>query len=155
MSAARTARRDTLRIGATSVVVLIAAMSLYCVTQAVPQGAAPLRVVPAAIDIGAVVADSTRSLQFILFNTGDEAVRLRYIHSECDCTMQVPESGLVPARGQFVLQATLILEGLATGLLDETITILTDQPGQPELNIPVTAYVANHWLSGETGGAGE
>ena len=101
----------------------------------------PLLVTPVAADLGVVPAGSVAELEFDVANHGDEAVRLRYIHGECDCTLRVPVAGHVAAGGEFVLRATLDLDGVDAGPFEELITILTDHFRQTELWIPITAQV--------------
>lgn len=102
---------------------------------------APLSVTPSWIDVGDMANGSQRELEFVVSNSSDTDVRLIFIYAECDCSLQVPEGGIVPAHGEYILQAVLTIEGLDKGPFDELITILIDHPRQRELNIPITAFV--------------
>ena len=103
--------------------------------------ALPLDIVPPSADIGTIHNGSHTELEFIISNTGPEDIRLVYIYAQCDCSLSIPDSGFVPAGGQFVLRGQLKVGEEEIGLLDEQITILTGHPSQRELIIPVTAWV--------------
>lgn len=101
----------------------------------------PLTVSPAEYVGEDWMSGSSHDLVFVLNNTTSEAVQLRYIFAECDCSLILPDQGLVPAEGEFALVAQLNLKDFDEGLLDEVITILTDHPIQREITIPVSGLV--------------
>lgn len=104
-------------------------------------GDRPLRVSPAAVDLGEVPAGEAVDFEIVVHNAATDPVRLRYIHAECDCTLQLPASGMVPASGQLALAVTLLPQEDKRGFLAETITILTDLAAQSELIIPVQVWI--------------
>ncbi len=101
----------------------------------------PLTIVPVRFDAGTIHAGSKTDLEFVISNTSEEAIRLIYIHAECDCSLTLPDCGTVPAAGKFVLRAKLTTGKTESGQLAEQITILTDHPVQNELKIPVSAWI--------------
>lgn len=109
----------------------------------------PLEVVPESAHLGEVPGKHNLVLEFQVKNRTDREIRLKYIFAECDCTLLVPDSAVVPAQGQYTLQAELLTEERNSGFVEEMITILTDEPGQTELEIPVSAYVMDNKDFGE------
>lgn len=101
----------------------------------------PLIISPHVVDAGEMPAGSVKKLEFVVSNTSENIVRLRYIFAECDCSITLPDSGVVPALGSFVLHAELAAGDFVDQQLIETITILTDNVIQKELKIPVSAWV--------------
>jgi hypothetical protein len=100
-----------------------------------------LEIRPATRDVGTLLPNEERLLCFEIINHTTGKVDLVYIYTECDCTMDVPVEGTVPAGGKFALLATLKAPDAASdGELNEAITILTDYPPQKELR----AYVHGH-----------
>ncbi len=96
---------------------------------------------PATLDLGALPAGGRHPLEVVLRNRGKTPIRLRYIHTQCDCTLTSPHEGVVPGGGSLVLVLELNLEDREPGPLEEQVTILTDVARQPELNIPVRVTV--------------
>jgi hypothetical protein len=109
-----------------------------------PPVSVPLQVHPPELDLGEQAAGQWITLEFEISNRDANPVRLRYIHTECDCTLTVPDSGWVPADGRWLLVAQLNLEDRKPGPLEELITILTDNSDQPELSIPVRALITQN-----------
>jgi len=95
------------------------------------------------LDLGRISGNDSLKLEVKIQNRANREIRLKYIFAQCDCTILVPDSAIVPARGQHILQVELLTRDQETGWVEELITILTDVETQPELTIPVTAYVTN------------
>ena len=126
--------------------VLIAVLALFIPSGtdealAAAEAALPLTVTPAAWHGGELPTGTEYDLEFQIRNREPRDIRLIYIHAECDCTLTLPDEGVVPAEGDYRLAVRLSLDGFAPGPLDEAITILTDHPRQPEIRIVVTATV--------------
>jgi hypothetical protein len=99
----------------------------------------PLVVTPARADLGVIRPGSRHDLVFAIANRGRTGIRLWYMYAECDCHLSLPDKGLVPAGGEYVLRVQLRAADDEVGPIEETVFILTDWPSQPELRIPVVA----------------
>jgi hypothetical protein len=100
-----------------------------------------LRVQPERVDLGEVPAGATGTLEFTVTNGEDRVVRLVYIFAECDCSFDLPADGTVPPEGSFHLEAHYHLDEAPPGWWEESITLLTDHPRNPEITIPISARV--------------
>ena len=105
------------------------------------EGDLPLSISPAAVDLGEVPAGEAVDFEIVIHNAAAHPVRLRYIHAECDCTLQLPANGKVPGSGQLALNVILAPQDDEVGFLEEAITILTDLDDQPELVVPVRVWI--------------
>lgn len=122
--------------------IIMVVLALSCLGSAATGGEElPLHADPGSWDGGTIPEGTFLDLDFLITNTGSEDIKLNYIHAECDCTLTVPASGLVPAGGSFLLQVQLHVHEFGEGPLDEAITLLTNHPRQSSLRIPVTAWV--------------
>ncbi len=133
---------QSIRVGVT----IMVALAMLChpatmVAQEVAENAPCLEVDPPVWECGVMVEGDRQELEFRITNPCPEEIRLNYIHAECDCTLTVPDGGVVPGQGEYLLVVQLHLDDFAPGRLEESITIFTDHPGQPVLRIPVTAMV--------------
>lgn len=101
----------------------------------------PLRITPPAIDLGRVTGHTEGVFRLAVINRTDETIRLTYLFAECDCSFEMPDAAEVPGAGEIVLEVKYDMEKAGEGHWEESITILTDHYRQPEIIVPVTAWV--------------
>lgn len=101
----------------------------------------PLAITPPAVDLGRLAAHARGSFRLGVVNRGSETIRLIYLYAECDCSFEMPDHAEVPGPGRIELEVEYDLRDAEAGRWDETITILTDHDRQPEITVPVTAWV--------------
>lgn len=115
----------------------------------------PLTARPVRLDLGPMPLGDNQIIEIAVINHTDSDVRLRYIYSQCDCTLLVPGSAVAPADSLYILEAELLLADHGPGTIDELITILTDHADLPELTVPVTATITADPASSSSNPVGE
>lgn len=77
---------------------------------------------------------------FEITNSSNKDVSLIYISAECDCTLEMPLKGSVPAHGTFTLPVRFSVDNSSN--LNERITIFTNVPNQEIIEIYLTGTVS-------------
>ncbi len=101
----------------------------------------PLTVDSKKIDMGTVKSGKVHVADFVFRNISDKDVKLLYISTECDCEVEVPTHGVVPAHGTLKVPAKLLSRTPKNQRIEERINVFIDHPHQRELNLIVLAQV--------------
>ena len=101
----------------------------------------PLIIQPQTIDLGYVNENEIPQGVFAVQNISSQDIKILYIYSECDCEIELPLRGNVPAKGVFYIPVKLkVLESTKKNI-DEKIVILVDHPIQRELSVRFLAKI--------------
>jgi cytochrome c biogenesis protein CcdA len=101
----------------------------------------PLVVDPMTLDMGKVKSGEIYVDNFVFRNISDKDIKLLYISTECDCAVEVPTHGVVPAHGTLKLPAKLLTHTPEDIQIEEGINVFIDHPHQQELKLYVRARV--------------
>ena len=110
-----------------------------------------LVVSPGRADLGDIQRGAGGTVEFTITSMDDQDIKLVYIYAQCDCSFVMPHSGVVPAWGEYILEAEYKFDEGEDGWWEEMITIITNHSHQQEINIPVTAFIHSDGGAGNQG----
>ncbi len=91
-------------------------------------------------DFGNINEGDVVSYEFKFKNTGKSDLFIRNVKSSCGCTATAPESKIIAKGKSSSIKATFNSRG-KVGKQHKTITVITNDPDQPETILRVTGYV--------------
>jgi hypothetical protein len=117
-------------------------LSLFLLATAGREARAQLEVQPPSIDFGERGQNERPEAVLTLRNGGVAPLKIRELKRSCDCLGLSPQqlSSPIPPGGSATLRVTMS-SGRAMGRLDKRITIVTQNPRQPEVVVPVVMRV--------------
>jgi hypothetical protein len=124
-------------------IILLTVLLLASLGLAACGGAPVISAAPAEFDFGNVPAADPVSATLVLQNEGDGTLRIESLRTSCGCTTADVADTSVAPNGETTLTVTfdpLAHEGLYGPLL-RMVYVASNDPNQPELEIPVTVNV--------------
>lgn len=90
------------------------------------------------LELGELTAGETAELEFPLVNTGTEPLRIERVIASCGCTTASHPRTLKPGE-KGVLKINLVSHPLWSGPVEKQITVVSNDPEQPSLNLQIVA----------------
>jgi hypothetical protein len=92
-------------------------------------------------DYGRVQYGDTVKKEFMVTNDGSELLKIDKVRASCGCTKAVNGESEVPPQGHTKIVASFDTNGLKGGKMKKTVTVFTNDPQRPEVELTLYADV--------------
>jgi hypothetical protein len=118
----------------------LATLALLCALPAAAHAAAKVSIMPPEIDFGRLEQNVARTASLIVRNEGDMELKIMNVESSCGCTAAKPGQDTLAPGESTTIEVTFNSKEFQ-GPQHKTITVQTNDPLRPMIEIPVLADV--------------